>query len=646
MWETKDPARGVVEYGDKGEPAHRIEENKSSQLHRLRLQGLKPSTKYFYRVGDERAWSPMYEFRSAPALGTSRWRMALYGDSRSNPAVHRLIAQRIAAAHVDLILHTGDIVLDGRVRSSWRHEFFEPLGDLARAVPWLSTIGNHENDLNNYLSYVALPGNDRYYGYDFANAHFICLDSNGWIEKGRDSAQYRWLESHLRQPRHATWQFAAFHHGLFSAHATRPINALRWEWASLLLDPGARIDAVLTGHDHFYARNYPMGRAAAVPTPGVLFLTSAGGGAPIYPSKRWDYVAIEKMAHHFTLLDFQDERIEGKTIDVSGGIIDEFELAKKPTGPDAFCAYEIEEIKEFIRKALMVSPRAVAPVATRAGLDLELQIPTRFQVPVAGELRWEDVPNWSVQAQRFRFQLKPNERLRISARAKVAPGSYPRSPRLTICFDSGLFRNREIDFFPWKITSADSVMAPDDTSSKKHDTAAEDSRYGLVALPPQGGREGSVCFRRENDELKVRAELPLTGIEPPGTRPALNPLALAHEHFRVVLVSGEQEREFAVSPGLLRYASLNHEQDKTTQWSAAVDRHPSGRWLAEMTIPLNAFRDVGSLRVNAVYHQPVSGGFRDYFLSPAYEVAGAPAPIPDWKSPLGTQATIPLRLAR
>src|SRR6202034_4293564 len=129
----------------------------------------------------------------------------------------------------------------------------------AHSTPWVSTIGNHEADSANYFSYMSLPGNERYFSLPFANADIVCLDSNSWIQKGRDSPQLNWLTEHLAAPRNATWTFVVFHHPLFSAHATRPINPLRWDWSRTFLDPANHVDGVLTGHDHFYARNYRMG---------------------------------------------------------------------------------------------------------------------------------------------------------------------------------------------------------------------------------------------------------------------------------------------------------------------------------------------------------------------------------------------------
>ena len=135
--------------------------------------------------------------------------------------------------------------------------------------------------------------------------------------------------------RHSTlvYSFVVFHHPLFSAHATRPINSLRWDWAPLFLDPASRVDAVLTGHDHFYARNWRMGRVGSDPRPGVLFLTSAGGGAGLYRSKQRDYVAKEKSVHHFTLFEFDGDRVSLTAIDAGGQVFDRYEFTKAATPP-------------------------------------------------------------------------------------------------------------------------------------------------------------------------------------------------------------------------------------------------------------------------------------------------------------------------
>lgn len=451
MWETNQKLPTRVEFGRTRELDNLAELPGTRVLHEVPILGLQPAASYYYRVRSGELVSDVYTFSTAPPLGTSRWRMALYGDSRSNPAVHHRLAQQIAKAKVDLILHTGDIVSDGTDHDSWRKQFFEPLDPVAHTTPWVSTIGNHEKDSKNYFSYMALPGNKHHFGFDYANAHIICLDSNGWMAKdGRDIEQNRWLKEELKARRGATWTFAAFHHPLFSAHASRGINSLRWDWAPLFLDPESRVDGVFSGHDHFYARNYRMGRVSDQPQQGVLFMTSAGGGASIYPTKKYDYVATEKRWHHFTLFEFEGDKVNISAVAQDGEVFDRYVLTKSATPPEEFCAYEIEELRKFLRQALGSAKLSDLTSEKETKVKTTLHVPTRFRVPVSGQLQWQAIAGWKIKHPTANFQLQPGQPLDISIEADVTAGAFGSGPPLTITFDAGKFRNRVIELNPFK----------------------------------------------------------------------------------------------------------------------------------------------------------------------------------------------------
>src|SRR5205823_11188750 len=173
MWETNHKLPSRVEFGPTSELGNAFGDSNLVVLHEVRLTGLEPGASYYYRVRSGELVSEIYKFKTAPPPGTKRWRMAVYGDSRSNPATHKKVVEQIAKAGADLIVHTGDIVLNGKNHNTWRTEFFEPLNPLGHSIPWVSTIGNHEQDSENYFSYMALPGNERFFGFDFANGHII-----------------------------------------------------------------------------------------------------------------------------------------------------------------------------------------------------------------------------------------------------------------------------------------------------------------------------------------------------------------------------------------------------------------------------------------------------------------------------------------
>jgi acid phosphatase type 7 len=636
MWETNQKLPGVVEYGLTKELGHAVHNATPSVLHEVRLPGLKPGTRYHYRVRSGPLTSDIYSFKTAPPLGTRRWRMALYGDSRSNPIVHHQIAERIREANVDLILHTGDIVLNGTIHDSWRREFFEPLGDLARSVPWVSTIGNHERDSANYFSYMALPGNERYFGFDFANSHIVCLDSNGWIERGRDSKEFQWMSTHLREPRQAKWTFVAFHHPLFSAHATRPINSLRWDWAPLLLDRESGVDAVLTGHDHFYSRNYPMGRLGEDPPHGVLFLTSAGGGASLYRSKRRDYVSYEKSVHHFTLLDVDGDRITISAIDRAGRVFDRYELRKEPSAPEEFCAYEIEELKHFLRLAVQNSPEVPIGSTAPTPIDLVLHVPTRFRVPVSGQLKWQAEKGWEIHDKTGRFKLDPGQGLEIHLKATVDPGVIGGSPRLTLAFDPGKFRNRTIDLHPIKLAGPERIQIGPPIRTPRIDGKLDPgiwdrvTRHPLFAVPPHASEPASVQFLADNEWLYLGAKLHSPGEAEPQELGGLASPLLA-EHLRLDIVEAEHVYSFRVPAHGSRHSRRNRNEVNGAQWQSASSRE-GNTWVVEMAIPRKLFGDASKLRINVVHHRRDGGVFVDRTLCPAYEMGPDPDQLPDWKT--------------
>ncbi|MBY0528152.1 MAG: metallophosphoesterase [Gemmataceae bacterium] len=638
MWETNYRMPGRVEFGTTRDLGQVAEAKTDAELHSVVLSDLKPATTYHYRVRCGDLVSEIYSFRSGPLAGTKKWRMALYGDSRSSAITHRKVVDQIAKANVDLFVHTGDIVLNGKNRASWRDEFFEPLAPVARSVPWLATIGNHENDAESFFSYVAVPGTERFFGFDYGNAHFICLDSNAWIEKGRDSEQYRWLEEHLKKKRSATWTFVVFHHPLFSAMAARPINSLRWDWAPLMLDPGQRVDGMLTGHDHFYARSHRIGRVTKDPQPGVLCITSAGGGALLYRSKDRDYIAAHKPVYHFTQMDFDGEEVKFSAIDITGKVFDTYTLTKKPAAPDEFCSYEVEDLRRNLRLALENAAGLPVREGEPTTINTELRIPARFQVPMTGELLWKSGDGWKLKEQKSTFRMEPNQPLVIPLQATVAAGPFASSPTLTIQFAEGRFRNRTIEVWPYKFSGVRQVKAAAAKQAPKIDGKLDDAVWrdavpnSLLGLPPRGGRTGRVQVGADPTSIyvAVRIDDPMGKVKVKEFDPKAerNRFILFDEHVRVVVSDGKTTWLFAITPEQLRYAAKDKSEDTGIDWQCACGQE-KGAWTAELALPRKLFAAHAKLRIN-VLHQ--LGGLRapTFELCPTYLIGGDPDVIPDW----------------
>jgi hypothetical protein len=640
LWETRDQLPGVVEFGPSPELGLTAEQGKTARLHEVRLDGLVPDNRYWYRVRSGKLVSPLYSFKTPPPYGWDRFRVAVYGDSRTFPVIHRKVVEQIAKANVDLIVHTGDIVVDGRNYDLWRKEFFAPLAPIAGSVPFLSAVGNHEQDSENYFSYTRRPDQWRaaHYAWDFGNARFLCLDSNDWLARdGRDKKQQQWLDEQLKAPRAAAWTFVAFHHPLFSADANRPINRLRWDWAPLFLDPASRIDGVLNGHDHLYGRCFPMARIGTEPTHGTVFLTTAGGGAPLYKVRERDYLAFTRSVHHFTLLEFDGDRVDLSAIDISGNVIDRTTLTKEPTPPEELCAYEIEELKRYLRLALEKAPAAEIRPGGPTRINQVVEVRNPFAIPLTGVLKWRPPPGWKLDALEVPFRMEPKEPLRIPLQAEVAASALNRAPILTITFDPGKFRNRIIETTPFKLTGAARVSLPRIPPVQVDGQPVEPAWARVAATPllapgtdlvtepaqvqlATDGKNLLMAARLADPENKVRV------LAPTGQREA-SKLVVMGEHVRVEVTDGKKQFTFALSPEQICYHTVDG-AEKKLKWPAAAARG-NRAWTAEMAIPLSLFADPKGLRVNVVYR---NGDRKDAELRPTFSLGNSADVIPDWQA--------------
>jgi hypothetical protein len=587
MWETTQAAPSRVEYGPTPQLGMVKEEPQPVKLHQVRLEELQAGTAYYYRVQSDTLVSKVNRFRTAPTPGTGKWKMAVYGDSRSNPTMHRRVVDQIAKHDVDLILHTGDIVLNGKNYQSWRVEFFGPVSPIMGSVPWVSTIGNHEQDAVNYFSYAALPGNERHYGFDFGNAHFVCLDSNGWIPRTPGSPQFRWAEEHLKKPREATWTFVFFHHPLFSAHARRAINPLRWDWAPLFLDPANKVDGVLNGHDHFYARNHRIAKITEQPHP-VFFMTSAGGGAALYPLVQRDYIAAAKATHHFTLMEFDGPKITLSAIDVNGTVFDRHTLTKERVPAEELCSFEVEEVRELLRQALRQLPPLELAIDKASDLRQELVLPTRFGVPIAGTIRWEVPDGWRMSAATS-FVLQPGDLLRIPLTATVSPAGLGKRPKLRIEFAPGKFRNRIIEALPFKLTA--------------NATTAQDA--ALPMLPVNGTAAvplPTVRVSFKDSQLLVQATLPdpegKIKVSPATEATPSSRLVRMGEHVRLEVAWDNEQHSLALSPDQRTHLIFT-DVPPTCEGHATKGEKS---WQGRITVTLPPDADRSTLRFNVVYY--------------------------------------------
>ncbi|MHC4479706.1 MAG: purple acid phosphatase family protein, partial [Planctomycetota bacterium] len=209
------------------------------------LAGLQAGTRYEYVVGDGPG-AVRGSFQTAPQEARP-FRFIAYGDTRTNPARHAVVSGAIAREEPAFVLCSGDLVASGENWSDWQAQFFEPAEPFLRQAALWPARGNHEGDAVYYRQLFDLPGNELYYSFDFADAHFVVLDSEN---EEAQAAMLAWLEDDLARSA-ARWTFVMYHRPTFNVGG----HASTWgqeDVLPLLERHGA--DFVITGHSHLYER--------------------------------------------------------------------------------------------------------------------------------------------------------------------------------------------------------------------------------------------------------------------------------------------------------------------------------------------------------------------------------------------------------
>src|SRR5262249_11176020 len=92
------------------------------------------------------------------------------------------------------------------------------------------------------------------YSFDHGDVHFLCLDSNRYIDPN-DAALQEWIAADLSAT-DAVWTFVVFHHPPFNVgdehYEVQHMRMLARLFESL------GVDVVLSGHEHNYQRSRPI----------------------------------------------------------------------------------------------------------------------------------------------------------------------------------------------------------------------------------------------------------------------------------------------------------------------------------------------------------------------------------------------------
>ncbi len=334
IWQMTEKQNCELTYGkDSTFSAGKINTSEygNDHQHKVILRGLDIDEKYFYKVSVNDTIFKCGSFNTGLPDTAKNVTFFAYGDTRSIPGYHNIVAVRIMSdieknnLAQTFIINSGDLVSDGNSESSWNDEFFNTsypiIIYLLANLPYLSAIGNHEGQgvlFKKYFPYPMFMNNRFYYSFDYGPVHITVIDQETSYYKG--STQYNWIVNDLSSS-NKIWKIAVFHKPGWSAggHSNN-------SYVQDILQPlfeKYNVSMVINGHNHYYSR--------AVVN-GINHITTGGGGAPLYPPNASypNIVKIDK-SNHYCKLEINGDTLHFSAIRSNGHLIEDFEVIQNHT---------------------------------------------------------------------------------------------------------------------------------------------------------------------------------------------------------------------------------------------------------------------------------------------------------------------------
>lgn len=307
-WRTDNTEASVVRYGlTRTELTTTVKAEGITTEHFVYLGKLKPNTRYYYTMGAEPVAkatetatkaaaskpaaeaedapnkSPISSFVTPPEPGAAQsTRVWVLGDPGTKNDAQRAVRDQFykftGKRGTDLWLLLGDNAYPDGTDTDYQKAIFEMYPETLRSAPVWSCLGNHDGKSANsitqsgvYYNTFTFPtrgeaggvasGTEAYYSFDYANTHFIALDSHD-SDRSAEGAMMTWLKADLAATKR-DWIVAFFHHPPYTkgthdsdkdSDSTGRMNDMRQVFLPVLEAGG--VDLILTGHSHVYERSF------------------------------------------------------------------------------------------------------------------------------------------------------------------------------------------------------------------------------------------------------------------------------------------------------------------------------------------------------------------------------------------------------
>lgn len=281
-WRTDTATNSRVQFGSSQTQLTSTVDNATvTTEHVVQVTGLNVETQYFYNVGSSTAvltgGDANTYFKTGPSTGAVRpSRIWVIGDAgtgtSSQTAVYNAYLNHTGSTYTNLWLMLGDNVYDSGTDAEFQSKMFNMYPALMRKSVFWSTLGNHDaisadsaTQSGPYYDIHTFPknaeaggvasGTEAYYSFNYANIHFIVLDSQE-TSRSATGAMMNWMKSDL-QSTTADWIIAFWHHPPYSkgSHdSDTEANLVEMRQVFLPVLESYGVDLVLGGHSHAYER--------------------------------------------------------------------------------------------------------------------------------------------------------------------------------------------------------------------------------------------------------------------------------------------------------------------------------------------------------------------------------------------------------
>ena len=325
--------------------------------------GLEASKRYGYRVGDGAVWSEWFLIHTAGA-NSDPFNFIYLGDAQVDVKSLWSRTAREAfksAPDASLVLYAGDLINNGYDDHLWG-ELCSGLGFIGSMVSNLPAVGNHDMNVPDgsptlpvaahplWKAHFALPQNgpadapmleDEACWVDYQGVRFITLEANAYSPEEYDPStrkivqekQIAWLEGVLRNNPNR-WTIMLHHEPMYGV-GRNPDNPQIRD-AFLPLYDKYKVDLVLQGHDHVYARSHKLnaGKPVADNAAGTVYVVSVSGPKmyafnPMYADLMAKTLTDTQL---YQIVNVTNDSVQLNTYSVGGEWVDGFALQKDKDG--------------------------------------------------------------------------------------------------------------------------------------------------------------------------------------------------------------------------------------------------------------------------------------------------------------------------